>query len=156
MSDSYLAMVRGTRELHLLIAEGKDDSPEAEALRDATDGPWEALTETERTRARLLSEDLFSLHEAPPTPQQMTVEAQRALFEVKELQHAGEWDRALDLIRTWRAYIAPFLVSYLRGSIWYEAGDFATAALFFKHAYDLKPDNGVLSGDVSRLPEPRK
>src|SRR5439155_4151631 len=32
---------------------------------------------------------------------------------------------------------------YLRGSIWYEAGDFATAALFFKHAYDLKPDNGV-------------
>ena len=34
-------------------------------------------------------------------------------------------------------------MSYLRGSIWYEAGDFATAALFYKHAHDLKPDNGV-------------
>ena len=40
MNPNYLAMVRGVRELHLLMAEGKDDSPEADAIRDATDAPW--------------------------------------------------------------------------------------------------------------------
>ena len=37
MNPSYLAMVRGVRELHRLIAEGKDDSPEADTIRDSTE-----------------------------------------------------------------------------------------------------------------------
>src|SRR5437764_5260556 len=59
LSPSYLATVRGTHELHRLIAEGKEDSPEAEAIRDASDGPWEALSETEPNRARWVAEDLY-------------------------------------------------------------------------------------------------
>ena len=39
------------------------------------------------------------------------------------------------------AYIDPFLVSYLRGTIWLEAGDPATAALCFQHAHKLNPGN---------------
>ena len=34
MNPNYLAMVRETRELHQLLAAGKDDSPEADAIRD--------------------------------------------------------------------------------------------------------------------------
>ncbi len=71
MSPAYRAMVRGTRELHQLLAAGKDDSPEADALRDATDGPWEALSEVERNRVRNLAEDLYSLVEPPPTARPM-------------------------------------------------------------------------------------
>ncbi len=52
MNPNYLAMVRGVRELHRLIAEGKDDSPEADAIRDSTDAPWESLSEIERRRVR--------------------------------------------------------------------------------------------------------
>jgi hypothetical protein len=52
MNPNYVAMLRGTRELHRLLAAGKDDSPEADAIRDATDGPWEALSEAERKRVR--------------------------------------------------------------------------------------------------------
>ena len=33
------------------------------------------------------------------------------------------------------------MVSYVRGGIWLEAGDPATAALFFEHASKLQPDN---------------
>jgi hypothetical protein len=66
LSPGYLATVRGTQELHRLIAEGKEDSPEAEASRDASDDTWEALSETERIRARWVAEDLYSLYEEPP------------------------------------------------------------------------------------------
>jgi tetratricopeptide (TPR) repeat protein len=48
---------------------------------------------------------------------------------------------ALDLLRKWRLYIDPALVSYLRGSIWLEAGDPVTAVLFFEHASELKKDD---------------
>ena len=39
ISANYLAMVRGLRELHRLTVAGRQDSPEADAVRDATDGP---------------------------------------------------------------------------------------------------------------------
>ena len=96
LSPSYLATVHGTHELHRLIAEGKEDSPEAEAIRDASDGPWEALSETERDRARWVAEDLYSLYEEPPAKQEMTREAQAGLNEAYEARERGEWDRRLD------------------------------------------------------------
>jgi tetratricopeptide (TPR) repeat protein len=141
MSTNYRAYVRGVRELHQLCVAGKEDSPEADAIRDATDGPWEALSEVERERVGNLSEDLYSLVEPPPAIQPMNPQAQAKLNEAIEARQRGEWDRALDLLRRWRAYIDPALVSYLRGSIWLEAGDPATAALFFEHASKLQPAN---------------
>jgi len=142
MNPSYLAMVRGTRELHQLLAQGKDDSPEADAVRDRTDGPWQVLSEVERNRVRNLSEDLYSLTE-PSRPQRpMNSQAQAKLLEAFEARERGEWDRALDLLRRWQAYIEPSLVSYLRGSIWLEAGDPDTAAIFYRHALELDPTNG--------------
>lgn len=141
MNPSYLAMVRGARELHQLLAAGKDDSPEADAIRDATDGPWQALSEVERNRVRNLSEDLYSLVEPPPVAEPMNPQAQAKLYEAFEARERGEWDLALDLLRRWRAYIDPALVSYLRGSIWLEAGDPGTAALFYEHAFNRQRDN---------------
>jgi tetratricopeptide (TPR) repeat protein len=72
----------------------------------------------------------------------MNPQAQAKLNEAFEARQRGEWDRALDLVRHWRAYIDPALVSYLRGAIWLEAGDPETAALFFEHAFKLEPGNG--------------
>ena len=142
MSPSYLAMVRGVRELHRLSTAGKDDSPEADAIRDATDRPWEGLSEVERQRVRNLSEDLYTLVEPHPAPQPIDPQVQDRLNEAIEARQRGEWDRALDLLRRWRSHIDPALVSFLRGSIWLEAGDPETAALFFEHASKQHPDNG--------------
>jgi tetratricopeptide (TPR) repeat protein len=159
MNPNYLAMVRGTRELHQLLAAGKDDSPEADAIRDATDGPWEALSETERDRVCNLSEDLYSLVEPPPALQPMNPQAQAKLNDAIEAKQRGEWDRALDLLRRWRAYIDQALISYLRGSIWLEAGDPGTAALFFEHASKLEPANEkylAMSLGAMRLADPAR
>ncbi len=146
MNPNYLAMVRGVRELHRLIAEGKDDSPEADAIRDSTDAPWESLSEIERRRVRNLSEDLYSLQEPIASSPPSNPQAFSKLVDAFEAQKQGDWDRALDLLRRWGPYVDPAMVSYVRGDIWLEAGDPATAALFFEHASNLQPDNDSYLG----------
>ncbi len=152
MNPNYLAMVRGTRELHDLLAAGREESPEADAIRNATDAPWEALSEVERNRVRGLSEDLYSLVEPPPALQPMNHEAQARLNEAFEARLRGEWDRALDLVRSLAAFLAADVVSFFRGKIWLDAGDIETAALFLEHASRLQPANGdYLAGFLHAL-----
>lgn len=142
-SPSYLAYARGVRELHRLALEGKEDSPEADVVRDATDLPWEALTEAEKKRAGELSEDLYSISEpSSAEPKAMNPQAQANFNAIYEAQNRGEWERALSLLRRWADYISPPLVSFLRGALWLEAGDPETAALFYEHAWRLEPNNG--------------
>jgi tetratricopeptide (TPR) repeat protein len=142
MSPNYRAYARGVRELHQLLAVGKDDSPEADAIRGATDGPWEGLSEVERERVGNLSEDLYSLIEPPPAVQPMTAQAQDDLNQAFEARQRGEWDRALDLIRRCVESMSPDVVSFFRGRTWLDAGDADTAVLFFEHAARLQPENG--------------
>src|SRR5260370_41936683 len=98
LSPSYLATVRGTHALHRLIAEGKDDSPEADGIRDASDGPWEALSETERDRARWGADDLYSIYEEPPALQQRTREAKSGLSAGGEADHNGQVGEGASLL----------------------------------------------------------
>jgi predicted Zn-dependent protease len=139
---NYVAMVRGVRELHRLSASGTDDdSPEASAVRDATDGPWQALSEPERERVRNLSEDLFSLIEPATAPRPMNSQTQSWLSDAVDARNEGDWDRALALLRQCAAYLSPARLSFLRGSIWLDAGDPETAVIFFEHAVKLDPDS---------------
>jgi tetratricopeptide (TPR) repeat protein len=142
LSPNYLAVVRGIRELHKLAAAGNEESSAAEAIRDATDGPWQALTEVERRRACGLSDDLYSITEPLSTVLPTNPQAAARLNDAVEARQRGDWDRALELLRRWGAYVAPALVSYLRGTIWMAAGDPHTAVLFYEHAWKLQPDNG--------------
>src|SRR5262245_39433675 len=144
MSANYLATVRGLRELHRLAAAGRQDSPEADAVRDATDLPWQALTEVEKKRLSGLSEDMYSITDPQQADQiDWNPQVQARLDDVAQARRRGEWDRALDLLRRWAASIEPSVLSYLRGFTWLEAGDPETAALFFEHASGLQPENGA-------------
>jgi tetratricopeptide (TPR) repeat protein len=140
-NPNYLAVARGLQELHRFIQNGQDDSPEADAIRDATDAPWRSLSEAERNRLAGLSEDLYSISE-PVATEPMNPQAQAKLNEAVEARENGDWDRALELLRRWGKHIPLALVSYLRGSIWLEAGDPETAAVFYGHASELEPESG--------------
>ena len=142
MSPNYRAVIRGIRELHKLTVDRQEDSPAADAVRDATDQHWEALTESERKRASNLSEDLYSITDPCAAVLEMNPQAQAKLIEAYEAKQSGEWDRALDLLRRWGRFIDSSLISYSRGSIWTEAGDLETAVLFYEHASRLQPDSG--------------
>ncbi len=144
MSANYLAVVRGLRELHRLAVAGHQDSPEADAVRDATDGPWQALTDVEKRRLSGLSEDLYSITDPPQVaPYEMTPQVQSRLVEADQARHRGEWDRALEILRHWAASIEPSVLGYLRGFTWLGAGDFETAAIFFERASEMQPENGA-------------
>jgi tetratricopeptide (TPR) repeat protein len=143
---SFNLVAKELIELHRLIKIDKEDSAEAESIRDALDAPLKALNAMEKTRAQWLSEDLYSVSE--PTPetvhqQQMTSEAQRHLNEVSDARRNGEWDKALELLRKWSAYVLPAQLSYLRGAVWSEAGNLDVAAEFYGHAAESDPENAV-------------
>lgn len=63
-SPHYLSVIHGLFEMYRLAKEGKFESPEADAVRDAMDGPWELLTDTEKQRAGELSGELNAILEA--------------------------------------------------------------------------------------------
>ena len=136
----YVESVRALLRLHEFEVAGASESSEADAVRDSLERPWLLLSEPERKRITGLSEDLYSIT-IPTATAEMTPQAQCGLIEAFEARKAGRWDQALELMRQWGTHIEPALCSYLRGSIWMEAGDSATASVFFRHAADLDEHN---------------
>lgn len=47
-----------TLRLHQFDREGKGETPEADALREESEGPWRAMTQAEREEAAKYSGDL--------------------------------------------------------------------------------------------------
>jgi tetratricopeptide (TPR) repeat protein len=143
-SASFRLVAKGLVAFQRLTFEGRDDTPEAESIRDALDAPLKALNRIEKERAQWLSEDLYSVGESPSSSsqKQMNPQAQQQLTEALEARQSREWDRALELLRRWREHISPTLLSYLRGSVWLESGIPEVAGVFFKHASEGDPANG--------------
>lgn len=141
-SPSFHLVAKGLLDLHRLIAAGKEDSPEAESVRDALDAPLRILDRAEKERAQWLSEDLYSISDPPATGSgQMNAQAQQQYNEALEARQDREWDRALALLRRWKEFISPALLSYLRGRIWSEAGHPDVASVFHGHASESDPTN---------------
>ncbi len=142
-SQSFTKVASGLLALHRLVKVGQEDTPEADSIRDALDAPLMALNPTEKKRAQLLSEDLYSVSEPLSGSNQkvMNPQAQQKLIEAYEAKESGDWDRALALLRRWKDYISPELLSYLRGSIWLSAGNPSVATMFYEHAMESDPEN---------------
>jgi tetratricopeptide (TPR) repeat protein len=86
---------------------------------------------------------MYSISESPSTANltPMTVQSQQQLNEAYEARQTGEWDHALSVLRQCQEYISPDLVSYLRGSIWLEAGNPDVATEFYRHALEFDSTN---------------
>lgn len=142
-SSSFKLVAIGLVALHQLAKDGKDDSPEAESVRDALDAPLKALNRIEKERAQWLSEDLYSVSEPPSatTQQEMNPQAQQQLNDADEARQRQDWDRALALLRRWGKHISPALLSYMRGTIWEQTGYPDVAAFFYGHASEGDPTN---------------
>lgn len=98
-SQHYRQVVRGFLRLHQLTAEGRDESPDADAVRDSLDLPWRALTENEKEKIQGLSADLFAITDPiAGGALETNPQAQKSLAEIFEAKQRGEWDRALALL----------------------------------------------------------
>jgi tetratricopeptide (TPR) repeat protein len=138
-SPSYLQSIQGLLRLHELTVSGNEDSSEAEAIRDSLERPWIGLSATEQKRITGLSEDLYSISNPRGNPPPANPQAQRKLLEASQALESGDWDGALDLLRRWGKFLDAAILSFLRGTIWRDAGDNETAVLFYRHAVQLDP-----------------
>jgi hypothetical protein len=130
------------KQLHRLIAEGRGDTGEADAVRDGMDAPWNALSEAEIARLNRLGADLYTLDELPPRPPKHEQEAVAALSARIDLcWKAGDWEDIIDLLRSNPGVLPPHSEAFLRGWSWNQLGDPETADLFFQRAAELDPQN---------------
>ena len=124
-------LVPRTVQLHYLIAAGKCDSDEADAVRDEMDTPWLRATEREREIASGLSEDLNGLtmgRRSPVGSREENLGRFRYAFE------SESWYAAIDAIRDEEPRLPPGLANLLRGICWSyasfpEAGEVFLSAL---------------------------
>jgi tetratricopeptide (TPR) repeat protein len=141
-NSDFLEYARLLSELHRLIRQGTDESPEGEALRDRMDGSGSRLSSDEVASLNGISADFYSLAESSTeslTSQAPDVQADlRAALEARDRRDFG---RSLDLLRKRSAYINPAVLSYVRGSVWGEAGEDLIAVEFFQRAAELEPGN---------------
>jgi len=141
-SPNFRQVIRGYLQLHQLTVEGRDESAEADIVRDSLDLPWHALTESDKQLVQGLSVDLFDISEPTTSNTQvMNAQSQKNLVEAIEAKQRQEWERALTLLRQNSQEITPAILSSYRGGIWLEAGYPEVGAVFYEHASKLEPDD---------------
>lgn len=137
-SDAFAESVRLLRDLHFLTIAGKDESPEADAIRDAMEMPWWRLSALEQERVSGLSGDLYTLGEVDRSTTPTSSGGHQLLDSAVQ---AGDWDRALAILRENEDQITSSQAAALRGIAWDRLGHPEVAVLFFEEATRLEPND---------------
>ena len=130
------------KELHRLIAEGKGDDDEADAVRDEMEMPERNLIQQEIMRLNGLSADLYMLqddevYELYEGTQEQLREALNTAWE------HGEWETVLALLRKGTPFLTPDRVAYLRGRCYAALGHLETALVFMRYAAERDPERAA-------------
>ena len=141
--DGFRQYVELIGELHRLMAAGRGDTPEADAVRDRMDPPWRYLDKAMIARVRGLSADLYSLEDEPRrTISAPATERSRLLIQQLNAARDGhDHETVLRLLREVSPHLLPELVAFLRGSTWLALGFPSIAALFFEYAWRVAPES---------------
>jgi hypothetical protein len=139
--------VRLLGRLHRLIRQQRDESDEGEAMRDAMDGPGDALSEDEVRAAREISADLYTIngnHGPVPSRPAPPPDVPKGVLEAITRHDALH---ALTLLREHADEIPAPTLANLRGEAFAAAGLSEIAADFFEHAKRMTPVSNTTFGD---------
>lgn len=140
-SEAFSRYAGLLKELHELIAQGRTDSEEADALRDEMEGPWAALSPEEQRLVRGLSHDLYSLSGAEPVLRLESQQQQQAFIEFERALASSDWRTALSLLRQCHPGLKPEVVASVRARCWQRLGYEQPAAWFSGLAAALRSSN---------------
>ncbi len=131
----YVEYESRLKQLNSLMAEGKSDTDEAEAVRDAMDTPWMRLTQAEQARLNGLSADLYMLQDDEtfePAGGRTKIQIGQAIFAAMKQEN---WEEALALMRK-PNLIPKDRVATFRAKVYDELGHHDTALLFLNYAIE--------------------
>ncbi len=153
--SNYRLVVRSLLAMHRLSLAGQFESPEADAIRDAMDDPWEALPPGLRKRLTGLSADLNTISDNlfRETPIEIEAHSHALLVAALEARQRGNWDESLEMLRQLQHSLPDFALCNLRGCIWLDAGDPETAEAFFEHVARLNFERGDDHSDLNQALE---
>jgi tetratricopeptide (TPR) repeat protein len=146
---AFRESARLLEKLHVLIANDKDDSDEAEALRAEMDPLWHAMTEEERDRIRGLSEDFYILAEggAKQTPMAADEKArwtEEAASVLTRMLAGQDVDAALKFLRKPAPADQPrYIIPFMQARCWEQLDEEELALRFLKEAEHLDPHQAV-------------
>lgn len=125
------------KQLHSLIREGKGQSPEADAVREAMDEPAARLDRAEVLRLKGLSADLYMLQGkevlATDGPR---LELPELRSELSHFQDWNSWDAVLSLLRRRAPTVPDVAVAAARARAYAALGHADTALLFLDFAFE--------------------
>src|SRR5439155_1999649 len=136
-------------QLHSLIADGKDDTEEAETCRAEMDPLWYLMSEVEQDRISGLSEDLYLLGEGGTQQVAMSAEdearwAKEAVSVFSRMLAGGDADVVLKFLRQPAPDNRPrYIIPFLQARCWERLGENELALLFMKEAERLDPRQAV-------------
>ncbi len=141
-NPNYVAYERLLIELHRLIAEGKGDDEEAEAVRDQMDTPWYRLSPEEDERMGGLSADLYMLqddeiYEAYEGTQEQLRQSLSTAY------HNQDYQGLLSLLRKGPKYIPQQGLASLRAIAYQELGHLDAALVFLRYALSHTTELGL-------------
>ena len=129
-------------ELHRLIAAGKGNEDEADAVRDEMDGPEQKLTQKEIMRLNGLSADLHMLQDDEIyEPYDGTQDELRVAL--SEALGSNDYETILRLLRKGTPFLKPAQVAALRGRSYAMLGHLETGLLFMRYAAEKEPGQGA-------------
>jgi hypothetical protein len=141
-NPDFLRYARLLAQLHLAMKEGWDETADGEALREQMDEPGSRLSREEGTSLNGISADLHSLADAPAAQVlPMTANVMADLDVALQARKSQDFNKALEVLRNYAAYVPLASLAYLRGRIWLEAGEHSIAGMFLERASELDPGN---------------
>lgn len=138
-NPDYTTYERLLIELHRLIAEGKGDDEEAEAVRDEMDAPEQRLSQDEIMRLNGLSADLYMLQDDEVyKPYEGTRE--ELITALGDALSRNDYENILLLLRKGTPFLRPAQVASLRGRCYAMLGHLETGLLFLRYAAEKEPE----------------
>src|SRR5687767_10165503 len=127
-------------ELHDLIASGRGESEQAEAVRDKLDRTYNRLSPHEIERLNGLSHDLYMLSgDELPLPPNRRIVRNHAEFTAKttDAWQRGDWEQILVLLRQGMPSISTDKLAYTRARAYNQLGHPHAARCFIDYAVKL-------------------
>ncbi len=136
----YISLLARLQQFFL---EGKEDSPEADALRDRMDRPWDALSPEQSEIVAGLCADLNGMIDGPsPGTNPSESELLQESLALREARDAGDMLAVLRHLRALTHYHSPAEVAALRAEAWDRIGETEMARLFSEYARKLDGREG--------------